>query len=312
MNMDPIILSVAIGVSGAIFCAGYLVVVLWDRYAVQVDARLREITAGSAATAGGPSMAVDEHVSAPAAWWPWLQRLVPQRDVDRQKHQQRLQYAGLYGSRALVGFFAAKLLCMLAPPLAGIGLHAAGYIGLQSGVLLGCGAGSVGMLVPSIWLDGKIRKRHAILRRSLADCLDLMTVCLDSGLSIQACIQRVSEELQLVHPILSAELSVVQREIELGATVDAAMRHFANRSGYDAVRTLSTFIRESQRFGTPLSAALRIHAEMLRAQREQLAEETAQKASVKILLPTLLLILPAVYIVLAGPAALRIQEAFAK
>jgi tight adherence protein C len=98
----------------------------------------------------------------------------------------------------------------------------------------------------------------------------------------------------------------------LGATIDAALRRFAARCGYDEVGSLAKFVREAQRFGTQLTDALRLHADMLRSQRENAAEETAQKAAVKILIPTLLLILPAVFIVLAGPAVLQIQMAFAK
>ncbi len=118
--------------------------------------------------------------------------------------------------------------------------------------------------------------------------------------------------MRLAHPLLAGELSIVQRDIDLGATVDSALRRFGDRSGFDGIRTLSTFVRESQRFGTELADALRLHADMLRSQREQVAEETAQKASVKILLPMLLLILPAVFVVIAGPAAIQIQQAFSK
>jgi tight adherence protein C len=139
-----------------------------------------------------------------------------------------------------------------------------------------------------------------------------MIVCLDSGLSLQGTILRVSEEMRIAHPTLAGELEIVQRDMALGATVDVALKRFADRSGYEGIRTMSTFVREAQRFGTELAEALRTHADMLRYQRAQAAEETAQKASVKILLPVLLLILPAVFVVLAGPAAIQIQAAFSK
>jgi tight adherence protein C len=221
-------------------------------------------------------------------------------------------HAGIYSPVALSWFFAAKLVLMVAPPLVGC---LAGWWGLvddRMGLLVGCTTGGCGLFLPSLWLERRIRERHLSLRRSLADFLDVMIVCLESGLSLPGAIQRVSDELRVAHPLLAGELSIVQREIELGATIDAALRHFAERSGYEGVRTLSTFVRESQRFGTELVEALRLHADMLRSQREQAVEETAQKASVKILIPTLLLILPAVFIVLAGPALIQIHEAFSK
>jgi len=93
--------------------------------------------------------------------------------------------------------------------------------------------------------------------------------------------------------------------------VDQALKRFATRTDYEAVRTLSTFIREAQRFGTNITDALRSHADMLRSQREQAAEESAQKASVKILIPTLLLIFPSTFVVIVGPAVIQIHEAFA-
>ena len=137
-----------------------------------------------------------------------------------------------------------------------------------------------------------------------------MIVCLEGGISLQETIRRVGDELRLVHPALADELSMVQRDIEFGATVDQALKRFALRTDYEGVRTLSTFIRESQRFGTNITEALRTHSDMLRSQREQAAEERAQKASVKILLPTLLLIFPAIFVVMVGPAAIQIHEAF--
>jgi tight adherence protein C len=168
-----------------------------------------------------------------------------------------------------------------------------------------------GSILPSLWLDRAIARRQILLRKSLPDFLDLMIVCLEGGLSLQETIRRVSDELRLVHPVLAVELNIVQRDIELGATVDQALKRFAARADYEGVRTLSSFIREAQRFGTNITEALRNHADMLRSQREQIAEEKAQKAAVKILIPTLLLIFPAIFVVAVGPAVIQIQEAFA-
>jgi tight adherence protein C len=182
---------------------------------------------------------------------------------------------------------------------------------LDKTIIAGCLLGAFGSILPGLWLDHRIALRLRMLRRSLPDFLDLMIVCLEGGLSIQESVRRVSEELQLAHPALAVELGIVQRDIELGASVASALKRFAVRSDYEGVRTLSTFVREAQRFGTNLSDALRLHADMLRTQRESAAEEMAQKASVKVLLPTLLCIFPAIFVVLVGPALIQIQEAFA-
>jgi tight adherence protein C len=138
-----------------------------------------------------------------------------------------------------------------------------------------------------------------------------MIVCLEGGLSLQETLRRVNEELQLAHPVFAAELSVVQQDIDVCASPDQALKRWAARTDFEGIRTLSTFIRESQKFGTQITDALRNHAEMMRSQREQCAEENAQKAAVKILIPTLLLIFPAIFVVLVGPAVIQIQQAFA-
>jgi tight adherence protein C len=220
--------------------------------------------------------------------------------------------AGMYGPTVLSTYFGVKLAFMILPLVIALVAWQFHLVAPLIGILYGCIAGLAGMILPSFWLDHQIRRRHRTFRQSLPDMLDVMTVCLEGGLSVQSTIQRVADELQFAHPVLAGELGIVQRETELGVPIDHALRHLADRTGYEGVRPLSTFIREAQRHGSDLAEALRIHADMLRTQRESDAEEAAQKAAVKILLPTLLLILPAVFVVLAGPAAIRVQEAFSK
>lgn len=236
---------------------------------------------------------------------------IPSTQHASETLRARLAKGGIYNPSASSTFLGVQTMLAVAPLAAG----AFGNVALHWPLKLAGGisiiAAVVGWLIPSLWLDAVVKSRHILLRRSLPDFLDLMIVCLQGGLSVQETIRRVSDELRLAHPVLAGELSIVQRDVELGATVDQALRRFAVRSDYDGVRTLSSFVRESQKFGTHLTEALRLHADMLRLQREEAAEEKAQKAAVAILLPTLLLIFPAVFVVLVGPALIQIQEAFA-
>jgi hypothetical protein len=147
-----------------------------------------------------------------------------------------------------------------------------------------------------------------LLRRALPDFLDLVVACLGGGLSVQAALKRVAEELKLAHAGLSSELGIVLREIEIGGSLDQALHKLATRTGLDELRTLRSFVQQTTKFGTTITDALAQLAEMLRIQREQRAEELAQKAAVKILFPTLLFIFPTVFVVLAGPAAIQIKE----
>jgi tight adherence protein C len=131
---------------------------------------------------------------------------------------------------------------------------------------------------------------------------------LGGGLSVQAGLKQVAEELKIAHPELSAELHTVLGEIELGRNLDSALQQLAARTGLEELRTLCSFVHQTTKFGTSITDALAQLAEMLRIQREQRAEELAQKAAVKILFPTLLFIFPTVFVVLAGPAAIQIRD----
>ena len=172
-----------------------------------------------------------------------LHQLVPNKKSDQLAHQSRLFHAGIYHPSALWRYFACKLLLMIAPPLLGWFAGAQGFISLRFGLLLGGTAGAFGMILPSLWLDRRIKIRHKQLRRSLPDFLDLMIVCLDGGLSLQGAIQRVSDEFQLAHPILAREMQTVQRDVDLGATIEVSLRNLAERTGLDSLRTLSSFVR---------------------------------------------------------------------
>jgi tight adherence protein C len=314
--MSPTLFIILAGVFGAVLCGGYVLTSLCNRYQVQLDARLREGPGNRNSGLPGGKLSEShsrQTVERNAATLPKkANRWTSDSDEARKRIQTRLVQAGIYNPTALFKFFLMRSALTIMPPLLGLLAGWSGLLSLRIGLLWGATAGGWGMILPSLWLESRIRHRHCVLRQSLADFLDLMIVCLESGLSLQSTIQRVSDELRIAHPELAEELNIVQRDINLGATVDAALRRFADRSGYEGIRSLATFVREAQRFGTQLTEALRLHADMLRSQREYAAEEIAQKAAVKILIPTLLLILPAVFLVLAGPAAIQIQQAFAK
>jgi tight adherence protein C len=313
--MTPGSLAIALSVFGLVFSTGYLLMLLVDRRQVEVDARLRAMNKAGSLTEPAPrqgELRPGSRSMAAGKWHETFGSLLPEGDAERKARQKLLFQAGIYSPGALSTFFGVKLALMIVPPLIGMLIGTSGLVDARLALLWGCVAGGFGMLLPTLWLEGKVRKRHGVLRRALPDFLDVTIVCLESGLSLDASLLRVTDELQIAHPVLAGELTIVQRNISLGATIDTALRRFAERSGFEGIRTLSSFVRESQRLGTALAEALRSHADMLRSQREQLAEEMAQKAAVKILFPTLLLILPAVFVVLAGPAAIQIQQAFSK
>ena len=237
-------------------------------------------------------------------------RLLPNDQRERTQLQTRLIHAGIYAPWASGVFLTVKLSLIVVPPLIGFCLGEAGFFDPRKALFWGTGGGAVGIVLPSIWLGRRKRRRQANLCRSLPDFLDLLVACVQSGLSLEAALQRVSGEMTLAYPLLAGELAVVQRQIELGATPDLALRNFAERSDLSSLYSLSTLIEQARRFGTSVIEALRTQAEMLRYQREQRAEELAQRAAVKILFPTLLFIFPAIFVVLVGPAGVQLYEKF--
>jgi tight adherence protein C len=152
----------------------------------------------------------------------------------------------------------------------------------------------------------KKNERQTAFRRALPDAMDVMVICLEGGLSLPGAMKRVAGELRTAHPILAAELAIVEREIELGMSAGEALQHFAGRADLEEIRGLASVITQTERFGASLVRALRVHADTLRTKRIQYAEEMAQKAAVKILIPTVLCIFPGIFIVLLAPAVIQI------
>src|SRR5262249_32991220 len=179
-------------------------------------------------------------------------------------------------------------------------------------VLVGALLGAFGMIGPSLWLDKRKAARQTAFRRALPDALDVMVICLEGGLSLPGAIRRVGGELRTAHPMLAAELNIVQREIQLGRSPGEALQHFATRCDLEEVRGLASVIAQAERFGASIVKALRVHAETLRVKRLQYAEEMAQKAATKLLIPTILCIFPCVFVVVMSPAVIQLMDIFAR
>jgi tight adherence protein C len=235
--------------------------------------------------------------------------LIPKREEERTRLQARLIHAELYSRQSLALFLGVKMLLMVSPALIGLIASLLGLVTLQIGLVSGAFVGIGGMIGPSFWLDWAKRRRQTSFRRSLPDALDVLVICLEGGLSLAGALRRVAGELRSAHPLLASELNIVQREVQLGRTEGEAMRHFADRADLEEMRSLAAVIAQAERFGAGLVKALRIHAETLRTKRIQYAEEMAQKAATKMLFPTVFFILPGVFIIILGPAAIQIMEA---
>lgn len=236
---------------------------------------------------------------------------IPTDEGERTKLQTRLIHAGLYRRQAMVVFLGVKVL-LIAPAFLCVAASLIGVVTLWQGLIIGGCLVIVGLIGPSFWLDRMKRKRQSNFRRALPDALDVLVICLEGGLSLSAGLRRVSTELRTAHPELASELAIVQREVQLGLTSGEALKKMGERSDLEEVRSLASVILQSERLGASLVRSLRVHAESLRLKRYQRAEEKAAVAATKVLFPTLLFILPAVFVVVLGPAAFHLIETFGK
>lgn len=234
--------------------------------------------------------------------------LVPEDEAERSRLQARLVQAGLYSPQAMVWYLGIKMLLTVAPAVLGMALALVGIIPYVPGFVGGALLGIIGMIAPSIWLDRRKANRQTSIRRALPDALDAMVICLEGGLSLPDSVRRVSGELRTAHPLLASELAIVQRGVQLGRSTGEALRDFGNRADVEELRTLGSVLIQAERYGASLVRTFRIQAETLRHKRMQYAEEMAEKASVKILFPTLLCLFPSIFVVVLGPAVYHVLE----
>jgi tight adherence protein C len=238
--------------------------------------------------------------------------LVPKSDEERTRLQTRLTHAGLYSRQAMLVFLGVKVLLMVAPMLLGVVAGLLDLVPFTYGVVGGSLLGAFGMVGPSMWLDRQKQARQSGLRRALPDALDVLVICLEGGLSLPGAVKRVAGELRTAHPMLAAELNIVQREMQLGLSTGEALREFAERTDLEEIRSLASVVTQAERYGASVVKALRVHAETLREKRLQYAEEMGQKAAIKILFPTLVCIFPGLFIVVLGPAVIQLSDMFDK
>lgn len=232
--------------------------------------------------------------------------LMPSNKQDLDNIRAALQRAGFYGPRSLEVFLGTKAVAALLPIAVVIIAKLLGFLEFRTAVVAGAAAGLGGLLAPGYLLDKRTKKRQLRLSRGLPDALDLLVVCVEAGLTLEASFRRVLDGLRSAHPDLGVELLLVQHDNEIGRSAGEALRRFAQRTGLEEVRILANVVIQSERYGASMSKALKTHAIDLRGKRRQKAEERAHKAGTMILFPTVLFIFPSVFIVILGPAVITV------
>jgi tight adherence protein C len=235
-----------------------------------------------------------------------LERWLPQPWRADPRTREKLLRGGYEGEHAATIFVAARVALLVAMPAAAVLLFRAES--LDGTLLRVAGAVLLAWVIPAGIVDGAVRRRQERLRRAIPDALDLLLVCVEAGSSLELGIQRVSRELRLVHPELADELAGVVRRIKAGIPRADALKQLHLRTGVDELRTIATSIIQSEKWGTSITRVLRVTAETLRRKRRQSAERRAQTAPVRMTLPLVTMILPALFMTLLGPAVITILQ----
>lgn len=214
--------------------------------------------------------------------------------------EARLNKAGLYGRQPMIGLAGAKF------GLAVLGVLAGLLVQPLYGIL---GAG-VGFVLPEILLQQRIKKRQQAITLAMPDAMDLMAVSVEAGLTLDAAFKRlVSHENKSTHD-LSQEVRLFLKDVQLGRPRREAFKELGQRAGVRDLQLLTTALYQAEAWGVEMAKVMRVQADHLRVRRLQRAEEQAMKAPIKILFPLAFCIFPAIFVVLLGPAGLRLMTLF--
>lgn len=271
-----------------------------------VDRRLQEIAADSA-----DEPHIEHKESGFDVTWaePVANLVLPADEWKRSGLKKKLVHAGYRGKSALTIFLTSKLvLAIVVPmflvlPFVALGFADSDAIEVTAlSVLLAI----VGFLLPDLFLQHQKDKRQVTIMEAFPDALDLLVVCVESGLSLDGAIQKVGNELSFSWPVLGDELKIVNLEMRAGKDRKSALKGLADRTGIADIQALVSILIQAEHFGTSIADSLREHANEMRLARIQRAKEKAAKLPVKLLFPILLFIFPALFLVILGPAAIRI------
>jgi tight adherence protein C len=215
--------------------------------------------------------------------------------------------AGVRSRNALVLFFGAKALCAIA--LVVIFIFTKLFLMRPMAPLFimffSVALALVGFYIPDIWLRIRTANRKDQITRAFPDALDLLVVCVEAGMGLDAAISRVAEEMSISCKVLSDELRLLNLEMRAGKARRDALQDLALRTWLDDVSNLVTLLIQTDKFGTSIAQALRVHSDSMRTKRYQRAEEMAMKLPVKLLFPLIFFIFPSLFVVIMGPALIR-------
>jgi tight adherence protein C len=237
----------------------------------------------------------------------------PRSERERLRVENLLIHAGYRSASARTLYYGVKaVLALILPLLVLLASPMLPRLTTNQLMLYAACAGYLGWIACSIWLDKQVAKRQRELRAGFPDALDLLVVCVESGLGLAPALQRVAEELAVSHPPLADELGLVNAEMRAGVERGQALKNLSDRTGLEDIRGMTSLLVQTMRFGTSVAEALRVYSEEFRDKRTQAAEEQAAKIGTKMIFPLVLFLFPSFFLVSVGPAIIGLIDVFTK
>jgi tight adherence protein C len=254
--------------------------------------------------------AVSPFLPSPSLIWQQLVArvgsLVPASPKDLPRLKKRLIRAGFRGQGAPRYFNGARVVSTVAFALAALLAGQQFQVALDNLFYLTCGAAVLGYIAPMQYLLFRIRRRQRAIEKGLPNALDLMVVCVESGLGLDHTIIQVAKELQFAYPEICEEFTLLNLEMRAGKRRVEALRNLAERAGVEELKKLVAVLIQTDRFGTSIAQSLRGHADYMRVMARQRAEERAAKLAVKLVFPIFFCVLPSLFVVTVGPVLTRL------
>ena len=237
--------------------------------------------------------------------------VTPRSERARVRVERLLIHAGYRSANARTLYYGIKaVLVLILPLLVLLASPLLPKLSTNQLMLYAAGAGYLGWIACSMWLDRQVANRQRELRAGFPDALDLLVVCVESGLGLAPALQRVAEELAVSHPALADELGLVNAEMRAGVERGQALRNMSDRTGLEDIRGMTSLLVQTMRFGTSIADALRVYSEEFRDKRTQAAEERAAKIGTKMIFPLVLFLFPSFFLVAVGPAVVLLIDVF--
>ena len=240
------------------------------------------------------------------------QSLRPSDKEELGKVRLKLLNAGFRNENAVAVLFGIKLILMLLGLAIAFPIVALKLGMTRNALTITAVSGGIGFYLPGLVVGNRKKKRFESIFLGLPDALDLMVVCVEAGLGLDAAMRRVTTELATSCPVLCEEFAISNFQLQMGRPRKDVLRDLGLRTGVDDVRSLAAVIIQAEKFGSSIGSALRVQSDAMRLRRRQYAEERAAKTAVKIMIPMILFIFPGVFVVLVGPAGIQIANMMAK